>query len=41
MEKPDSANAKPRFRERGLQIYRGRKGDAAYDPSDVGRLFVT
>jgi hypothetical protein len=33
--------AKPRLEERGLQIYRGRKGDAACDPSDVDRLSVT
>ncbi len=37
MEKPDSANAKTRRLERGLQIYRGRKGDATYDASDVVR----
>jgi hypothetical protein len=27
LEHPDSVNAKPRLRERGLQIYRSRKGD--------------
>jgi len=41
MEKPDSAKCKTPPGGRGLQIYRGRKGDTTYDPSDVGRLSVT